>query len=57
VTARPPRRAGWNDRGVEAHLGVRRLVKGAMSADEIIGRTTALYKKDTTRRERVDVNA
>jgi PAS domain S-box-containing protein len=34
-----------------------RLVKDAMSADEIIRRTTALYKKDTTHRERVDVNA
>jgi PAS domain S-box-containing protein len=34
-----------------------RMVKDAMSADEIIRRTTALYKKDTTHRERVDVNA
>jgi PAS domain S-box-containing protein len=34
-----------------------RLVKDAMSADEIIRRTTALYKKGTTNRERVDVNA
>jgi PAS domain S-box-containing protein len=34
-----------------------RMVKDAMSADEIIKRTIALYKKDTTRRERVDVNA
>jgi PAS domain S-box-containing protein len=34
-----------------------RMVKDAMSADEIIRRTTALYKKDTTQRERVDVNA
>jgi PAS domain S-box-containing protein len=34
-----------------------RLVKDALSADEIIKRTTALYKKDTTHRERVDVNA
>jgi signal transduction histidine kinase len=33
------------------------MVKDAMSADEIIKRTTALYKKDTTNRERVDVNA
>jgi C4-dicarboxylate-specific signal transduction histidine kinase len=34
-----------------------RMVKDAMSADEIIRRTTALYKKDTMHRERVDVNA
>jgi PAS domain S-box-containing protein len=34
-----------------------RMVKDAMSADEIIRRTTALYKKDTTHRERVDINA
>jgi hypothetical protein len=33
------------------------MVKDAMSADEIIRRTTALYKKDTMHRERVDVNA
>ena len=34
-----------------------RLLKDAMWADEIIKRTTALYTKDTTRRERVAVNA
>jgi PAS domain S-box-containing protein len=34
-----------------------RLLKDAMRADEIIKRTTALYKKDTTHRERVDINA
>src|SRR5882672_10849741 len=34
-----------------------RLVKGAIRADEIITRTTALYKKDTIQRERVDLNA
>ena len=34
-----------------------RMVKEATWADEIIKRTTALYKKDTTQRERVDVNA
>jgi PAS domain S-box-containing protein len=34
-----------------------RLVKEATMAGEIIQRTTALYKKDTTHRERVDVNA
>ena len=34
-----------------------RLVKDALWADEIIKRTTALYKKDTTRREQVNVNA
>jgi signal transduction histidine kinase len=34
-----------------------RLVKDAMWADEIIKRTTALYTKDTTQREQVNVNA
>jgi PAS domain S-box-containing protein len=34
-----------------------RLVKDATRADEIIKRTTALYKKDTLQRERVDINA
>jgi signal transduction histidine kinase len=34
-----------------------RMVKDALSADEIIKRTTALYKKDTTQREAVNVNA
>ena len=34
-----------------------RLVKDALWADEIIKRTTALYKKDTTQRERVNINA
>jgi len=34
-----------------------RLVNVAARADEIIKRTTALYKKDATHRERVDVNA
>jgi PAS domain S-box-containing protein len=34
-----------------------RLVKEAMWADEIIKRTTALYRKETTHRERVDINA
>jgi PAS domain S-box-containing protein len=34
-----------------------RMVKDAAWADEIIRRTTALYKKDTTHRERADVNA
>ena len=34
-----------------------RLLKDAMRADEIIKRTTALYKKDATHRERVDINA
>ena len=33
------------------------MVKEATWADEIIHRTTALYKQETTRRERVDVNA
>jgi signal transduction histidine kinase len=34
-----------------------RLVKEAIWAHEIIKRTTALYKKETTHRERVDINA
>jgi signal transduction histidine kinase len=34
-----------------------RLIKDAIRADEIVKRTTALYKRDTTHRERVDVNA
>jgi signal transduction histidine kinase/ligand-binding sensor domain-containing protein len=34
-----------------------RLVKDVMWADEIIKRTTALYKKDTTHRECMNVNA
>ena len=34
-----------------------RLVKEAMWAEEVIKRTTALYKKDTTQREPVNVNA
>jgi len=34
-----------------------RLVKAAIRADEIIKRTTALYKRDTLQRERVDINA
>jgi signal transduction histidine kinase len=34
-----------------------RLVKDALRADDIIKRTTALYTKDTTQRERVAVNA
>src|SRR5258705_3016054 len=33
-----------------------RLVKAATRADEIIRHTTALYKKDTTDRVRVDIN-
>jgi PAS domain S-box-containing protein len=34
-----------------------RIVKEATWADEIISRTSAMYRKDTTQRERVDVNA
>jgi PAS domain S-box-containing protein len=34
-----------------------RLVKDAARADEVIKRTTALYKRDTMQRERVDINA
>ena len=32
-------------------------MKDAIRADEIIKRTTALYKKDTIQRDRVDINA
>ena len=41
----------------EARRAASRMVKEATWADEIIHRTTALYKQETTRRERVDVNA
>jgi len=34
-----------------------RMIKDATRADEIVKRTTALYKRGTTHRERVDVNA
>ena len=34
-----------------------RMLKDATWADEVISRTSALYRKDTTQRERVDVNA
>ena len=34
-----------------------RLVNDATRADEIIKRTTALYKRDTLQRDRVDINA
>ena len=34
-----------------------RMLKDAIWAEEIISRTSALYRKDTTERERVDVNA
>jgi signal transduction histidine kinase len=34
-----------------------RMLKDATWAEEIISRTTALYRKDTPQRERVDVNA
>lgn len=34
-----------------------RTVKDAIRADEIIKRTTALYKKETLQRDRVDINA
>ena len=41
----------------EARRAASRIVKEATWADEIMSRTSALYRKDTTRRERVDVNA
>jgi len=40
-----------------AREAAQRLVNAAMRADEIIKRTTALYKKDTVQRERVNINA
>jgi PAS domain S-box-containing protein len=41
----------------EARRAASRIVKEATWADEIITRTSALYRKDTSQRERVDVNA
>ena len=41
----------------EARRAASRMVKEATWADEALRRTTALYKQETTRRERVDVNA
>jgi len=41
----------------EARRAASRIVKEATWADEIIARTGALYRKDATRREAVDVNA
>jgi C4-dicarboxylate-specific signal transduction histidine kinase len=41
----------------EARRAASRIVKEATWADEIMSRTSALYRKDTTQRERVDVNA
>ena len=41
----------------QARGAASRMVEEATWADEIIHRTTALYKQETTRRERVDVNA
>ena len=40
----------------EARRAASRIVKEATWADEIISRTSALYRKDRTQRERVDVN-
>jgi PAS domain S-box-containing protein len=40
-----------------ARAAASRMVKDATWADEVISRTSALYRKDTTQRERVDVNA
>jgi len=59
IDAKVCRRALSDDRlNLEvAREAASRLVKVAARADEIIKRTTALYKKDTTHRERVDVNA
>ena len=41
----------------EARRAASRIVKEATWADDIISRTSALYRKDTTQRERLDVNA
>ena len=59
IDARVCRRALADDRlNLEAaREAASRLDKETTWADEIIQRTTALYKKDTTHRERVDVNA
>ena len=59
IDAKVCRRALADDRlNLEAaRQAASRLEKEATWADEIIQRTTALYKKDTTHRERVDVNA
>jgi PAS domain S-box-containing protein len=39
----------------EARKSASRMIKDVTWADEIINRTTALYKKDTTQRERLDI--
>jgi PAS domain S-box-containing protein len=59
IDAKVCRRALADDRlNLEAaREAASRLDKETTWADEIIQRTTALYKKDTTHRERVDVNA
>jgi len=59
INARVVMRALANDRldAQAAREAAARLVKDAIRADEIITRTTALYKKDTIQRERVDLNA
>jgi signal transduction histidine kinase len=41
----------------QARRAAFRMVEEATWADEILGRTTALYAQETTGRERVDVNA
>jgi signal transduction histidine kinase len=59
IDAKVCRRALSDDRlNLEAaREAADRMFKDAAWADEVIKRTTALYKKDTTHRERVDVNA
>jgi len=59
IDARVCLRALADDRlNVEsAREAASRMVKDAARADEIIKRTTALYKRDTLQRERVDINA
>jgi PAS domain S-box-containing protein len=59
IDARVCMRALADDRlNVEAaREAASRMVKDATRADEIIKRTTALYKKDTLQHERVDINA
>jgi hypothetical protein len=41
----------------EARRAASRLVKEATWADEIINRTSAMFRQGATRRDRVDVNA
>jgi signal transduction histidine kinase len=59
IDARVCMRALADDRldAQAAREAAARTVKDVIRADEIIKRTTALYKRDTLQRERVDINA